>query len=129
MNIKDLRAKTGLSQRKFGDRLGLQGQSILLYEKEERKIPESIQKLIRYEFAEFLSEDERLSSGDNHGAIFKNEEISELRNENEDLKARVKDAEHLKEHNLLLKRTIELLEDQVKMYKNILGEEDKSKTA
>ncbi len=129
MNIKDLRAKTGLSQRKFGDRLGLQGQSILLYEKEERKIPEYILKLIRYEFAEYLSEDERLISVGNQGTIEENEEFQKLKNENEDLKATAKDAEHLKEHNLLLKRTIELLEDQVRMYKNMLGEEDKSKTA
>jgi len=54
MNIKHLRLKTGLSQAAFGERIGLKGQSILLYEKGERNIPESVLKLIKYEFAEHL---------------------------------------------------------------------------
>jgi len=60
MNIKELRNKTGLTQREFGERLGVQSQTILKYEKEERKIPDTVKKLIRYEFAKFLSEEDLL---------------------------------------------------------------------
>lgn len=59
MDIKYLREKTNLSQRAFGERLGLSPQSILNYEA-GKNVPESIQKLIRYEFAEHLPEEERL---------------------------------------------------------------------
>ncbi len=76
-----------------------------------------------------MPEDERSVTVHFQSVSSQGEEIQQLRRENEELKAAVKDSEHLKEHNSLLKRTIELLEDQVKMYKNIIGEEDKSKTA
>ena len=61
MNIKKLRDKLKLSQRAFGKRLGVSPQTVLLYEKGQN-VPESIQKLIRYEFAEHLPESERLVS-------------------------------------------------------------------
>lgn len=59
MNIKELRKKTGLSQREFAIRLGLTSQTITNYES-GYKISASVEKLIRYEFAEFLPEKERL---------------------------------------------------------------------
>lgn len=59
MNIKVLRKNIGLSQREFGERLGLTSQSITKYES-GAKVSSSVEKLIRYEFAEFLPEKERL---------------------------------------------------------------------
>ena len=138
MNIKELRAKTGLSQRKFGEKLGLQGQSILLYEKEERKIPESVQKLISYVFAEYLPENERLTATVGNGnATAENETINQLQRENEELKKRLSTAgdqeayiEVLKDNIALLKQQIELYKDQVELYKKRPAEEnDRSKTA
>ena len=61
MNIKELREKINLTQREFGERLGVQPQTVLKWEKGDRKVPEGAQKLIRYEFAEYLPEEERLS--------------------------------------------------------------------
>ncbi len=128
MNIKELRSKTGLSQKEFGARLGLTSQSITKFEA-GGTLTDTVKKLIGYEFAEFLPENEQSVTVHSKGLSSKGEEIQQLQRENEELKGALKDTEHLKEHNVLLKRTIELLEDQVKMYKNILGEEDKSKTA
>lgn len=128
MNIKELRAKTGLSQKEFGARLGLTSQSITKFEA-GGTLTDTVKKLISYEFAEFLPANERGAKLQSPVSPEDLETSQKLRLENEDLKAALKDAEHLKEHNLLLKRTIELLEDQVRMYKNMLGEEDKSKTA
>ena len=107
MNIRDLRAKTGLSQRKFGERLGLQGQSILLYEKEERKIPESIQKLIRYEFAEYLPEEERLYPKTSETATEDATAVATVKEENEALKKKVVELERDKED---LRRDKEMLQ-------------------
>ncbi len=59
MDIKELRIKTGLSQREFGERLGLTSQSITKYEA-GASVSTSVQRLIRYEFAKFLPENERL---------------------------------------------------------------------
>lgn len=59
MNIKELRDKTNLSQRAFGKILGLSPQSILNYEA-GKNVPETVKKLIRYEFSEYLPENERL---------------------------------------------------------------------
>ncbi len=59
MDIKELRLKTGLSQREFGERLGLTSQSITKYEG-GAKISTSVQRLIKYEYAKYLPENERL---------------------------------------------------------------------
>jgi len=130
MNIKTLRQKTELSQKEFGERIGLKGQSILLYEKGERKITDTVKKLIRYEFAEFLPEEERLVSGpgeNNGGATVDTTAIEALKKENEALKEKLKNAQRVAE---LLERNTELLEDQVKIYKDRLNIIDnKSKTA
>ena len=131
MDIKDLRSKTGLSQRKFGERLGLQGQSILLYEKNERKVPESIKKLIRYEFAEFLPQEERLIVTPLEDATPVNfddlRKIESLKKELEDWKAKY---ENLQRFNALQEKTISSLEEQIKLYKDRMDlEGGRSKTA
>ncbi|MDT0689345.1 short coiled-coil protein [Salegentibacter sp. F188] len=59
MNIKELRAKTGLSQKEFGARLGLTSQSITKFEA-GGKVTDTVKKLIRYEFSQHLPEEERL---------------------------------------------------------------------
>lgn len=50
----------GLSQKEFGLRLDLTSQTINKYEA-GRNTSKSIQKLIRYEFAEFLPEERLIS--------------------------------------------------------------------
>ncbi len=130
MNIKYLREKINLSQKAFGKRLGLSAQSILNYES-GKNIPESVQKLIRYEFAEYLPEEERIASelGEKKTSIAGNEVYSQLREENQALKQQVLLAKEHEEYIKLQRRTIELLEDQIKLYKDRLSLEDKSKTA
>jgi transcriptional regulator with XRE-family HTH domain len=59
MNIKELRLLTGLSQREFGERLGLTSQSITKYESGSN-VSNTVKKLIRYEFSRYLPEDEKL---------------------------------------------------------------------
>jgi DNA-binding XRE family transcriptional regulator len=129
MNIKDLRELTRLSQKDFGKRIGVKYQTILLYEK-GKNVPETVQKLIRYEFAEFLPEEERLVSGpgeNNGGATVDTTGIEALKKENEALKEKLKNAQRVAN---LLERNTELLEDQVKIYKDRLNIiDDKSKTA
>ena len=121
MTIKELRQKANLTQREFGERLCVQSQTILKYEKEERKVPESIQKLIRYEFAEYLPEEERLiAKVAGPGDSEENPEVGRLLEENAVLQDQVREIPHLKEQNILLKRTVELLEDQVQLYKDKL---------
>ena len=125
MNIKDLRSKTGLSQKKFGERLGLQGQSILLYEKEERKVPASIQKLIRYEFAKYLPETERLypeGIGSNEDlSADENSIYTNLKEDFKELQEKYALAANLKEIVAYQKETINSLKDQIQMYKDQLG--------
>lgn len=118
MNIKELRSKTGLSQKEFGTRLGVTSQSITKYEA-GGKITETIKKLIRYEFAEYLPEEERLTVK-KVPAGEETAELQELREKNAVLEDQVKEVSHLKEQNSLLKRTVELLEDQVQLYKEKL---------
>ena len=129
MNIKSLRVKTGLTQKAFADRLGLTSQSVTKFEAGS-KITDTVKKLIRYEFAEFLPEEERLVSGpgeNNGGATVDTTAIEALKKENEALKEKLKNAQRVAE---LLERNTELLEDQVKIYKDRLNIIDnKSKTA
>lgn len=134
MNIKQLRKVADLTQRELGERLGVQSQTILKYEKEERKIPESIQKLIRYEFAEFLPEEERLIPGaqppGSGETTVNNEEVKRLKEELATAIATAQKAEGLQQMIDMQHKTIALLEDQVQLYKdrlNIIG--DKGKTA
>ena len=95
-----------------GRRLGVKRyQTISKYEKEPDKIPDSIQKLIRYEFAEYLPEEERLT----------------VHLEAKEAPASYGLAEEVKKENEYLKRELEsqkkitaLLEDQVAMYKKLL---------
>lgn len=56
IKIASLRAMTGLSQKAFGERLGLKSGAIAKYERND-VIPPPVLKLIQYEFNEFLEED------------------------------------------------------------------------
>lgn len=117
MNIKELRSKTGLSQKEFGKRLGLTSQSITKFEG-GGKITETVQKLIRYEFAEYLPAEERLTAGVAAGtAPAHSRELEQCLEEKTALQDQLKELPHLQEQNQLLKRTVELLEDQVGLYK------------
>ena len=137
MNIKALRTKTGLTQKAFGERLGLTSQSITKLEA-GGNITDTLKKLIRYEFAEYLPENERLTATVGNGnATAENETINQLQRENEELKKRLSTAgdqeayiEVLKDNIALLKQQIELYKDQVELYKKRPAEEnDRSKTA
>lgn len=94
MNIKELREKTNLSQSDFGARIGVKHQTILLYEK-GKNIPDTVKKLIRYEFAEHLPEENRLVATPLDGETFREQETSlaQLKTENEQLKKRVAELE------------------------------------
>lgn len=134
MNIKELRRKIDLSQNEFGERIGLKGQSILKYEKGDRELPTSIERLIRYEFAEFLPEEERLIPGaqppSNGETTVDNEEVKRLKEELNTANATAQKAEGLQQMIDMQHKTIALLEDQVQLYKdrlNIIS--DKGKTA
>lgn len=122
MEIKVLRAKAKLSQKQMAERLELTAQTIQKYESGERNIPGTVQKLMRYEFAQYLPEAERLAAepGESYGGETK-EQLQKCLEENSSLKDQVKDLPHIKEQNNLLKRTVELLEDQVRMYKERLN--------
>lgn len=91
MNIKELRAKLNLTQKEFGERIGMQQQTILKYERGERNIPLNVQLLIRYMFAEHLPEKERLYQ--NLDIQTEVEEIEELKKQNEQLLERIKELE------------------------------------
>ena len=122
MEIKVLRVKAGLSQKEFAERIGLTAQTVQKYESGERNIPVTVQKLIRYEFAPFLPEEERLFA--EPGTPYEkeaNQELQKCLKENDSLRNQVKELPHIKEQNNLLRRTVELLEDQVKMYKDRLS--------
>lgn len=129
MNIKVLRARLNLSQKDFGERICVTAQTVQKYESGDRNIPETVQKLIRYEFADFLPEEERLISSSPGQSTIKNEDFRKLQDENENLKQQALLAKEHEEYIKLQRRTIELLEDQVKLYKNMLPETDRSKTA
>ena len=113
MNIKELRDKTKLSQRAFGKILGLSPQSILNYE-QGSNVPETVKKLIQYEFAEYLPEEEQriAESSTNYPKEPTNEvkrlqqRIAELEEMNEELK---KDKEDLKRDKQMLQLHIETL--------------------
>jgi len=132
MNIRELREKSGLTQTEFGKRIGVQYQTVLLYEK-GGKVPETVKKLIQYEFGKFLPEEEQLSSDleteysrESSLEIKRfQERIAELEKFNEELKAKV---ENLQKYNNLQDKTIKSLDDQVKMYKDQLKTKEKSKT-
>lgn len=121
MEIKVLRAKANLSQKEMAERMGLTAQTIQKYESGERNIPATVQKLIRYEFAEYLPEEERLRAAtgttDETGTPG---ELQKCLEENTALRDQVKELPHLQEQNHLLRRTVELLEDQVGLYKERL---------
>lgn len=122
MNIKPIREKTGLSQKEFGLRLGLTSQSITKYEA-GYNVSETVKKLIRYEFAEFLTEEERLVANPlNIDDLKRN---AALKKEVQELKAKL---ENLQKYNNLQDKTIKSLDDQVKMYKDQLKTKEKSKT-
>lgn len=141
MNIKVLRAKTDLSQKTFGERICVKAQTVQKYESGERNVPDSIQKLIRYEFAEYLPEEERLIPGaepsNNSNATVKNEEFENIRLERDKLlqdvellKALADGAKNLEKVIVAQEKNIQLLEDQVKLYKERLNIDDtRSKTA
>ncbi|QED37989.1 helix-turn-helix transcriptional regulator [Antarcticibacterium arcticum] len=128
MNIKELRSKIGLSQKEFGSRLGLTSQSITKFEA-GGKLTETVKKLISYEFAEFMPEEERLFSKSTAGENALKEEIKKLELERTELQHQVEQIPHLKEQISLLKRNIQSLEDQVDLYKKMLNIESQSKTA
>ena len=115
-NTKDISSRTSIGLR-----------TIQNYVSGKQPIPEPIQKLLRYEFAEFLPEEERLKA--KIGGSIKSgisPEIKELLEKNAILEEQEKEISHLKEQNSLLKRTVELLEDQVQLYKekvNLKGSE------
>lgn len=118
MDIKKLREKTGLSQKDFGARLGLTSQSITKFEA-GGNITETVKKLIRYEFSQFLPEGEGLEIRADHQLYEK------LKEENEVLQKRVKDLERDKED---LKKDKEMLQLHIQ---TLTGERsaDKSKIA
>ena len=129
MNIKELRARTGLSQKDFGSRLGLTSQSITKFEA-GGNITASIQKLIRYEFAEYLPEEERLLKSGLSEGTFESEEINILKKENEFLKQQVSKVKDQEDYITVLKENIVLLKEQVQHYKDQLNiTDDRSKTA
>lgn len=125
MNIKVLRAKIDLSQKAFGEKICVKAQTIQKYESGERNIPETVQKLIRYEFAEFLPEDERLIPGaqaaGNGNATVDNEEIKRLKEELTTARATAALAEGFQQMINMQNKTIALLEDQVQLYKDRLN--------
>ena len=158
MNIRHLRSKAGLTQKEFGERLGVQSQTILKYEKNERKIPQTILKLIQYEFAEYLEgeglkvkireEDTRPTwemfseiSEENHKLKGYKDQVNKLKvevnrlnnlkdNNNRDYKELEQKLENSEKINQLLKENNEILKDQIRMYKEKLNiEEPPSKTA
>jgi transcriptional regulator with XRE-family HTH domain len=129
MNIKQLRSRTGLSQKDFGSRLGLTSQSITKFEA-GGNITDSIKKLIRYEFAEYLPEEERLSMAGNSEVTVENKEVSILRKENEALKQKLAMVKDQEDYITVLKENIILLREQVQHYKERLNiTDDRSKTA
>lgn len=107
MKIKVLRAQVDLSQKAFAERLGLTAQTIQKYESGSRNIPDSIEKLIRYEFAEYLTNGEGLTSKKNGNSKVENGETENFKVENETLKKRVKELEQDKAD---LKRDKEMLQ-------------------
>lgn len=133
MEIRVLRAKANLSQKEMAERMGLTAQTIQKYESGERNIPATVQKLIRYEFAQFLPEKERLIAEPvvdyEQG---KSQELKKCLEENNILQDQLKDLPHLKEQNHLLRRTVEILEEQIELYKervNILTGNGNGKSA
>ncbi len=128
MNIKVLRAKANLSQKEFGSRICVKGQTVQKYESGERNIPDTVKKLIQYEFAEFLPEEDRLYP---EGAAIKpqlsneeKEEYRDLKKENEALRNEVAASRNLQQIIELQQKNIELLEDQVRLYKQQLDLKD-----
>ena len=107
MKIKVLRAQVDLSQKAFAERLGLTAQTIQKYESGSRNIPDSIEKLIRYEFAEYLTKGEGLTSKKIGNSKVENGETENFQDENETLKKRVKELEQDKAD---LKRDKEMLQ-------------------
>ncbi len=112
LNIRGLRKASNLTLEEFAQRLGIKRyQTVSKYEKEPDKIPETIQKLIRYEFAEYLPEEERLT------VHVEAKEDSADYSLIEDLK---KENEYLKRDLESQKKITALLEEQIAMYKKLL---------
>ena len=111
MNIKELRKKTNLSQKAFGEDLGLSPQSILNYEAGSN-VPESINKLIRYVFAKYLPEEEALIKGNMNGIQepYENTVLKQIEKKNESLLQRVHELENDKK---MLTNYIKSLEHQL----------------
>lgn len=119
MKIKELRSLTGLSQKDFGERIGLRPQSIMKYEKEIREVPDTVKRLLRYEFAEYLPEESRLIATPTDAAQKMNfEEMRKLEILNQERNSFKKDLEHALDTIQLQNKTIALLEDQVQLYKD-----------
>lgn len=128
--LQKLTKDLGISTKEISTRLEIGLRTVQNYISGKQDIPDSTKKLIRYEFAEFLPEEERLVSGpgeNNGGATVDTTAIEALKKENEALKEKLKNAQRVAN---LLERNTELLEDQVKIYKDRLNIiDDKSKTA
>ena len=133
-DVKVIRVKARLSQKEFGERICVKAQTVQKYESGDRNIPESIQKLIRYEFAKQLPEEDRLypegQAAKEQLSADENQEYINLKKENENLKAKAAFSDSLQQIIDLQKKTIQSLEDQVKLYKDRLNlEGGRSKTA
>lgn len=119
MNIKDLRKKTGLTQTEFGNILGVGLQTIQKYEYGEREPTPTILKLINFVFADYIEEPKNLKFSSKTGNTYK-KHVS-VDNEKEML---VKENANLKQIIELQSKNISLLEDQIELYKNRLGDTD-----
>ena len=120
-----LRAKADLSQKAFGEKICVKAQTIQKYESGERNVPDSIQKLIRYEFAKYLPETERLypeGIGSNEDlSADENSIYTNLKEDFKELQEKYALAANLKEIVAYQKETINSLKDQIQMYKDQLG--------
>ncbi len=125
LNIKKLRSDANLTQKEFGEKIGLNRyQTISKYEKDPESIPVTVQKLIRYEFAEFLPEEERLAVATaSHPTQSQDSPLQELKAENEQLKKRVADLEQDKED---LRKDKEMLQLHIKTLTGTTGNSEQS---
>lgn len=121
MDLQKLIASGVTSTKDISERTNIGLRTVQNYVSGKQPIPEPIKKLLAYEFAEHLPEEERSKlKGIKANEIQGTAELQELREKNALLEDQVKEVQHLKEQNSLLKRTVELLEDQVKLYKEKL---------
>jgi len=120
--LQKLTKELGISSKEISSRLEIGLRTVQNYISGKQQIPESIKRLIQYEFAEFLTEDERLIATLVDVATLVNfddlKKIEELKNH---VKSLEKDLQHAKDTVELQKKTIALLEDQVQLYKDRLN--------